>query len=134
MAALYQTEDLANCGGDPFTNFKRFHLAMFDASQHVFPNQQVDESDDSFTTTVTRCSNVEVFNGLGCPELTELGCDHDLAGYPAISAVTNAEFRRPCTIAKGGETCDFRFYRTGTAPDTEIIDGVPVNWVDALNR
>ena len=32
-----------------------------------------------------------------------------------------AEFRRPCTIAKGGDVCEFRFYRKGTAPDTELI-------------
>ncbi len=51
-----------------------------------------------------------------CPEIAKLGCDHDLAGYPCIEDRCNAEFRRPCTLAKGGEYCDFHFYRKGFAP------------------
>jgi hypothetical protein len=133
MAWLYQSDDLARCEGDAFTNFKTFHTALFDASQSLFPNTQTDEG-DIITTTVTRCSNVEVFNALGCPELGKLGCDHDLAGYPAIADRHDFEFRRPCTIAKGGDTCEFRFYRKGTAPDTELIEGVPVHWNESLNR
>lgn len=133
MVALYQSEDLANCAGDPFGNFKTFHMALFDASQHAFPNTQAD-LDDHFTSTVTRCSNVEVFTGFGCPELGKLGCDHDLAGYPVIADRHNFEFRRPCTIAKGSERCEFHFYRKGTAPDTEMIEGSPVLWTDSLNR
>lgn len=133
MVALYQLEDLLDCAGDPFENFQRFHTAMFDASQHLFPNTQTSDA-NSFTTTVTRCSNVEVFSALDCPELTTLGCDHDLAGYPAIQDAVHAVFRRPCTIAKGGDTCRFRFYRRGTEPATEEIDGEDVVWADALNR
>jgi len=34
--------------------------------------------------------------------------------------------------ASGG--CEFRFYRRDTAPDAEVIDGVPVRWTDSLNR
>lgn len=133
MKALYQSADLVRCDGDRFSNFKTFHVALFDASQHLFPNHQTDEG-DLLTSTVTKCSNVEVFTGLGCPELGKLGCDHDLAGYPAIADQHDFEFRRPSTIAKSGATCDFRFYRKGTAPDTENIDGVPVTWTEALNR
>jgi hypothetical protein len=133
MAWLYQSDDLARCEGDRFTNFKTFHTALFDASQSLFPNTQTDAG-DVITTTVTRCSNVEVFNALGCPELGKLGCDHDLAGYPAIADRHDFEFRRPCTIAKGGDTCEFRFYRKGTAPDTELVEGVRVHWNETLNR
>lgn len=133
MTALYQSDDLARCAGDRFTNFKTFHRALFDASQHLFPNTQSDEG-DLFTSTVAQCSNVEVFTGLGCPELGRLGCDHNLAGYPAIADRHGFEFRRPSTIAKGGDTCNFRFYRKGTAPDTELINGVPVHWANELNR
>ena len=43
--------------------------------------------------------NVEVFGALGCPELGRLGCDHDLAGYPAVADRHDVEFRRPTTIA-----------------------------------
>jgi hypothetical protein len=133
MKGLYQSADLARCNGDRFTNFKKFHLALFDASQQLFPNHQTDTG-DLLITTVTKCSNVEVFTGLGCPELGKLGCDHDLAGYPAIANEHDFEFRRPTTIAKGSETCEFRFYRKGTAPETEIIDGTRVTWSETLNR
>ena len=133
MQALYESEALARCDGDRFENFKKFHLAMFDNSQELFPNTQTDDG-DHFTTTVTRCGNVEVFSALGCPELGRLGCDHDLAGYPAIADLHDVVFRRPTTIAKGGEFCSFRFYRRGTEPDTERIGGAEVRWVDALNR
>jgi len=133
MNALYQSDQLAGCAGDRFENFKKFHLALFEHSQHLFPNTQTDEG-DLFTSTVTRCGNVEVFTALGAPELGMLGCDHDLAGYPTIADRHRFEFRRPTTIAKGGDVCRFRFYRTGTAPATEEIDGVPVEWVESLNR
>jgi hypothetical protein len=133
MRELYQSDQLADCAGDRFENFKKFHLALFESSQHLFPNTQTDEG-DLFTSTVTRCGNVEVFNALGVPELGMLGCDHDLAGYPAIADRHDVEFRRPTTIAKGGDVCRFRFYRYGTAPETEEIDGVQVNWVESLNR
>ncbi len=133
MRALYQSDDLARCAGDRFDNFKAFHLALFDSSQHLFPNTQTDEG-DLFTSTVSRCGNVEVFGALGCPELGRLGCDHDLAGYPTIADRHGFEFRRPTTIAKGGDVCRFRFYREGTAPATEPIDGVEVKWTEALNR
>jgi len=133
MKALYQSDDLAQCEGDRFENFKRFHLELFDHSQQLFPNTQTDEG-DLFTSTVSRCGNVEVFTALGCPELGRLGCDHDLAGYPAIADRHDFEFRRPTTIAKGGDVCRFRFYRAGTAPETEQVDGVAVEWTEALNR
>ncbi len=133
MQALYQSRDLARCEGDRFENFKNFHMALFDNSEHLFPNTQSDEG-DLFTTTVTRCGNVEVFGALGSPELAQLGCDHDLAGYPTIADRHHFVFRRPSTIAKGGAECRFRFYRIGTAPTTELIDGVPVEWTEELNR
>ena len=133
MRELYQSDQLAACPGDRFENFKKFHVALFETSQNLFPNTQTDEG-DTFTTTVTRCGNVEVFSALGAPELGMLGCDHDLAGYPTIADRHGFEFRRPTTIAKGGDACRFRFYRTGTAPKTEDIDGVPVKWVESLNR
>ncbi len=133
MKGLYQSDDLARCEGDRFENFKRFHLALFDNSQQLFPNTHTDEG-DLFTSTVTQCGNVEVFTALGAPELGKLGCDHDLAGYPAIADRHGFEFRRPTTIAKGGDVCRFRFYRAGMAPNTEIIDGVPVRWTESMNR
>ncbi|MDH3731226.1 MAG: L-2-amino-thiazoline-4-carboxylic acid hydrolase [Acidimicrobiia bacterium] len=135
MRAMYQVDDLKRCDGDVFDNFKRFHFAMFDAklTKTLYANTQTDEG-DHFATTVERCANVEIFTELGYPELGPFGCDHDVAGYAAIADEVGIEFRRPCTIAKGAPTCDFRFYRAGTAPDTELIDGVPVQWTEKLNR
>ncbi len=135
MRAMYQVDDLVKCDGDVFENFKRFHIAMFDAdvTQTLYPNTQVDDR-NHFATTVHRCANVDIFTELGYPELGPFGCDHDCAGYAAIAEKVQVEFRRPCTIAKGGTTCDFRFYRAVTAPDTEPIDGVPVAWDERLNR
>lgn len=133
MEALYQSRDLAACEGDRFENFKKFHMAMFDGSQELFANTQSDAG-DAFTTTVTRCGNVEAFRALGAPELGRLGCDHDLAGYPTIVDRHDVVFRRPTTIAKGGTTCRFLFYRRGTEPATEDIEGEPVEWAEDLNR
>lgn len=133
MRMLYQVDELAKCEGDPFENFKKFHLALFANSQQLFPNTQTDEG-DLFTSTVTRCGNVVAFTALGAPELGRLGCDHDLAGYPTISDQFDFEFRRPTTIAKGSDRCRFRIYRQGTAPDMEVIDTVPVEWTASLNR
>ncbi len=135
MRAMYQLDDLKRCDGDDFENFKQFHVAMFDAplTKTLYPNTQTDDG-DHFATTVERCANVDIFTELGYPELGPFGCDHDVAGYAGITDEIGAEFRRPCTIAKGATTCDFRFYRTGTAPDTEVIDGVPVEWHEGLNR
>ncbi len=135
MRAMYQIDELTRCDGDVYENFKRFHLEMFDAdvTQQLFPNLQVDEG-DHFRTIVGRCANVDVFAELGYPELAPFGCDHDLAGYPAVTAAAGIEFRRPCTIAKGGDHCEFLFYRAGSAPETELVDGVPVRWNVELNR
>ena len=71
---------------------------------------------------LNECANCVVGNAFDCPEIAKLGCDHDLAGYPVILDRVNAEFRRPHTIAKGDDYCDFMFYRKGTVPDTEHLN------------
>ena len=50
MRAMYQVDELVECDGDVYENFKKFHMAMFDADlmQTVFRNTQTD-SGDSFT-------------------------------------------------------------------------------------
>jgi hypothetical protein len=93
----------------------------------------IDEKDKHMLKIVS-CINVDIFGALGCPELGKLGCDHDLTGYPAIEDRVQAEFRRPCTIAKGGSYCKFIFYRQGTAPETEEVDGKMVKWEPHLNK
>lgn len=120
MPAIYQIDQLTACDGDPFENFKRFNIAMFEAMNDVgtWTTESVEDMGDRLRIRVTSCANVELFTAIGCPELGKLGCDHDLAGYPVILDRVAAEFRRPCTLAKGGQLCDFNFYRQGTAPPT----------------
>jgi len=131
--AMYQVDELVECEGDVFDNFKKFHIAMFEASQDLFHNTNTNEN-DKLTSIVDKCANVEMANAFDVPELAPIGCDSDLAGYPPISDDVNMEFRRPCTIAKGSDECKFLFYRKGTAPDTEEVEGQDVKWDDSLNK
>ncbi|HZD80916.1 MAG TPA: L-2-amino-thiazoline-4-carboxylic acid hydrolase, partial [Actinomycetota bacterium] len=84
--------------------------------------ESVEDRGDRLRIKVTSCANVDLFTAIGCPELGRLGCDHDLAGYPVVLDRVDAEFRRPCTLAKGGDFCDFNFYRRGTAPTTAHLN------------
>lgn len=116
MPALYQLDDLVKCEGDVFDNYKSFNKAMFKASDRDFHVQKIEEDDNHLRIVVDRCLNVEAGKMFDCPEFAQLGCDHDLASYPFVDPAVNAEFRRPCTLAKGGDCCDFNFYRKGFAP------------------
>jgi hypothetical protein len=124
MPAFYQIDDLVKCDGDPFENFAKFTVAWFDAmnKEGTWKVKDMRREKDKLTFTVTECTNVNICKAYDCPEVAKLGCDHDLAGYPVIADRVNAEFRRPHTIAKGDDYCDFAFYRTGTAPDTEHLN------------
>lgn len=124
MPAIYQVDDLVACEGDVFENFKAFNKAMFAAmdEQGTWKTGSIVDEEDRLQIEVVSCANVDLFSAIGCPELGMLGCDHDLAGYPVILDRVNAEFRRPCTLAKGSDYCDFNFYRKGTAPHTEHLN------------
>ncbi|UCG66916.1 MAG: L-2-amino-thiazoline-4-carboxylic acid hydrolase [Deltaproteobacteria bacterium] len=124
MPALYQIDDLAKCEGDVFENFVKFNIAWFNAmnDEGTWIVDNIEEEKDKLIIIVTECANCVVGKAFDCPEIAKLGCDHDLAGYPVILDRVNAEFRRPHTIAKGDEYCDFMFYRKGTAPDTEHLN------------
>jgi len=116
MPAIYQLDDLLHCEGDVFDNFKKFNVAMFKAGERDFHVRATEENDNHLRIVVDRCLNVDAGRMLGCPEISQLGCDHDLAGYPPIEDKLNMEFRRPTTIAKGDSCCEFNFYRKGFAP------------------
>lgn len=133
MAALYQVDELVDCDGDVYENFTKFNIALFEGSQHLYDSTHTVHP-DKHTITVTRCVNVELANAFDCPELNLIGCNFDIGGYPAIEDRVNIEFRRPITIANGRDTCEFSFYRKGTAPETEEIDGETVKWESHLNR
>jgi len=124
MPAIYQIDELVQCEGDSFENFKRFNVAMFEAMDRVgsWKTDAIVDEDDRLRIKLASCANVELFSAIGCPELGKLGCDHDLAGYPLILDRVDAEFRRPCALAKGDDFCDFNFYRKGTAPPTEHLN------------
>lgn len=124
MPAIYQIDDLVQCEGDRFENFKKFNVAMFEAidRQGTWKSDSIVDEGDRLRIRVISCANVELFSAIGCPELGKLGCEHDLAGYPVILDRVDAAFRRPCTLAKGGEFCDFNFYRKGTAPATAHLN------------
>jgi len=124
MPAMYQIDDLVKCDGDPFENFVKFTAAWFKAmnEEGTWKVEEMVEEKDKLTFTVTECTNCTLGEAYDCPEIAKLGCDHDLAGYPVVLDKANAEFRRPHTIAKGDEYCDFQFYRKGTAPDTEHLN------------
>ncbi len=88
----------------------------------TWKNNGFHETNDLLEFKVTTCVNVELFEAIECSELNTLGCDHDLAGYPLIEEAVQCDFRRSCTLAKGGDCCHFQFYRKGTAPDTARLN------------
>jgi hypothetical protein len=124
MPALYQIDDLVRCEGDVFENFKKFNIAWFRAmnEEGTWIVDEIVEEKDKLTIIVTQCANCVIGEAYECPDIAKLGCDHDLAGYPVILDRVDAQFRRPNTLAKGDEYCDFMFYRKGTAPDTEHLN------------
>lgn len=124
MPAMYQIDDLVKCEGDSFDNFAKFTSAWFKAmdKEGTWKVKDLKEEKNELSFIVYECANCELGNAFDCPEIAKLGCDHDLAGYPVILDRVNAEFRRPHTIAKGDEYCDFHFYRKGMAPNTEHLN------------
>jgi cyanate lyase len=124
IPALYQIDELVECEGDTFENFVKFNIALFNAinEEGTWKVKEIRNEKDKLTIIVFECANCTVGEAYNCPEIAKLGCDHDLAGYPVIVDKVYAEFRRPHTLAKGDEYCDFMFYRKGTAPDTEHLN------------
>ena len=124
MPAMYQIDDLVKCEGGAFENFVKFTVAWFKAmdEEGTWKVKEFKEETDELSFIVYECLNVILAKSFDCPEIAKLGCDHDLAGYPVIVDRVNTEFRRPHTIAKGDEYCDFNFYRKSTAPDTEHLN------------
>ena len=124
MPALYQLNDLVKCEGDVFDNYKKMNRALFETTNRMgtWKHSGFTETKDLLEFKVTTCANIELFDAIGCPELAVLGCEHDLAGYPLIEEATQSEFRRPCTLAEGGDCCHFQFYRNGAASSSAEIN------------
>ena len=120
IPAIYQVSDLVKCEGDVFDNYKKMNRALFTTTDRMgtWKHDGFHETEDLLEFKVTTCANIDLFEAIDCPELNVFGCEHDLAGFPLIEEATNSEFRRHCTLAKGGDCCHFKFYRKGTAPET----------------
>jgi hypothetical protein len=124
MPAIYQINDLVKCEGDVFDNYKKMNRALFNTTNQMgtWKHNGFHETEDLLEFKVTTCANIELFEAIDCPELNVFGCEHDLAGYPLIEEATKSEFRRHCTLAKGGDCCHFQFHRKGTAPETAHLN------------
>ncbi|MBW2525682.1 MAG: L-2-amino-thiazoline-4-carboxylic acid hydrolase [Deltaproteobacteria bacterium] len=122
LRRIYQLDDLVECDGDVFDNFKKFNVAMFEAGTRDYHVREIVETEDHLRIVVDSCLNVDLGQWFDCPEIAQLGCDHDLASYPFVEPEVDAEFRRPCTLAKGGCCCEFNFYRTGHAPEGDYVN------------
>jgi hypothetical protein len=124
LPAIHQLDEVVKCGGDTFTNNKKFTRAMFEECDRLgsWKNDGFIDTEDCLEFKVTKCVNVELMEALGCPELKKMGCDHDLAAYPLMEDASQCEFRRPITIADGDDYCHFFYYRKGTAPDTAHLN------------
>lgn len=115
MNDMYQADYLKKFE-DPFEAFWLYHKAIFKDDKD-YPNYFIEDGENGAKEMiVTSCRNCDIAN-LSIPALAKMGCDHDCVGYPAISEQTQMDFRRPTTIAKGGDVCRFMFFRKGTAPN-----------------
>lgn len=118
--AIYNIRDLERCEGDIFTNFCKLNRAIFEnsAGKGFYNIEEISDSDNLQYLRLTTCLNVDAFSTLDCPELARLGCEIDMACYApeALGDKVNLDFRRPSTIAKGGSSCEFHYYRKGHAP------------------
>jgi len=117
LLMMYQVDDLVECDGDVFDNFKKMNIGIFGASSIEYNVKEINETEHHLNIVVDRCLNVELANTFGVPELAKIGCDHDIVAYPPVEARTNSVFRRPCSLAKDGVDCDFHFYRMGFEPE-----------------
>lgn len=57
---------------------------------------------------MTACPYCRYAEAFGCPELTSVFCDSDLATYGNLPGI---RFRRSQTLGTGGSCCDFQFIR-----------------------
>jgi len=118
--SLYNIRDLKKCDGDIFINFCKLNRSIFEkgAEKGFYTIEEIRDSEDLQYLRLTKCLNVDAFSTLGVPEIGRLGCDIDIAGYApeALGNKVNLDFRRPCTLANGDESCEFYYYRKGHAP------------------
>lgn len=124
LPAIHAQYDVVKCEGDIFTNFKKFTKELFVGcdKQGTWKNDGFIDTENCLEFKVTSCINVELMQGLGCPELIRMGCDHDLGAYHLMEEGTQCSFRRSKTIANGDDYCHFFYHRKGTAPDTAHLN------------
>ena len=97
---------------DPFTAItragKRRALEQYGREWEL----SVEETDQSFSMTATKCFYADFFQAAGKPELTRVFCrwDHNWI-EPIEPAKHKIRFERPTTIGYGGKECPFLFVR-----------------------
>lgn len=89
-------------------------LAHFAASMEAWKKgdaielEVLEQTDESFTFNMTRCSYAELYQDLGIPELgTLLSCNRDFALIEGFNP--DVTLTRTQTIMDGAPHCDFRF-------------------------
>ena len=66
MPAIYQIDELEQCEGDRFENFKKFNVAMFEAidRQGTWKSDSIVDEHDRLRIRVVSCANVELFSAI----------------------------------------------------------------------
>lgn len=119
LMLMYQVDELCRCEGDLFDNFKKMNIGIFKSSSVEYNVKKITNEENHLHIVVDKCLNVEMANSFGVPELTKIGCDHDIVAYPLVEKRTDSVFRRPCSLAKDNKECEFHFYRKGHEPAGE---------------
>ncbi len=119
-AALYDIDRLLEIGGDPYANFCALNRSFFESSaaKGLYEIEEIRETRDLQYVKLTTCLNVDVFSAIGYPELARIACVMDIAGYgpEGLAPRVGLDFRRPKTIMRGDDACEFYYYRAGAAP------------------
>jgi hypothetical protein len=113
---------LPNGKGDSFDDLKKHCRALFAKANQIgiWKNKVTNETDNLLEFKITTCAMVEFFKGIECTDLITIGCDYGLSQYPYVEEIAQCDFKRSCTLAKGGAYCHIQFYKKGTAPKSII--------------
>lgn len=69
MPAYYQIDDLVQCDGDVFDNFKKFNIAWFNAMNDAgtWIVDRIEDEEDKLTIVVSKCANCLISEAFDCP-------------------------------------------------------------------
>jgi len=101
-------------GGDFFIPFKKYYIAMMDASvkEGLFEYEVIEDNENSFQINVNYCAFAEASKILGSPETCYYStCYGDEVFFPKLCEKVGFKYSRTGTIATGKSVCDDRFTR-----------------------